>query len=66
MVSSAIGCAPRITPAAIHTRCTTFVNEGSEPWQALFIKAPHVPGDGVVLEWHPGEPVPSVTRDDDA
>ncbi len=41
-----------------------FVNEGTEAWQALFVKAPHIPGDGVVLAWQPGEPVPQVTRPD--
>ncbi len=42
-----------------------FVNEGSEPWQALFVKAPHVPGDGVVLAWRPGDPVPTIERESD-
>ncbi len=39
-----------------------FVCEGDEAWQALFIKAPHVPGDGIVREWRPGEPVPAIER----
>lgn len=36
-----------------------FVNEGNEPWKAVFIKAPHNPKDGVVVEWRPGEPPPN-------
>jgi quercetin dioxygenase-like cupin family protein len=37
-----------------------FVNEGTEPWQALFVKAPYAPKDGVTVPWKPGEPAPAV------
>ena len=39
-----------------------FVNEGSEPWKALFVKAPYAPRDGVVVEWKPGQPRPTIAR----
>ena len=37
-----------------------FVNEGDEPWRALFVKAPFAPKDGVVVNWRPGDPPPRV------
>jgi quercetin dioxygenase-like cupin family protein len=37
-----------------------FVNEGSTPWKALFVKAPHDPKDGKVVEWRPGNPPPDI------
>ncbi|WP_161880808.1 cupin domain-containing protein [Deinococcus alpinitundrae] len=36
------------------------VNEGEVPWRAVFIKAPHNPGDGVTVDWKPGQPVPDI------
>jgi len=35
------------------------VNEDHVPWRALFIKAPHVPGDRVTSAWRPGDAAPA-------
>lgn len=43
-----------------------FVNEGDEPWRALFVKSPYAPKDGVVVEWRPGDPAPEVAGTEDA
>jgi quercetin dioxygenase-like cupin family protein len=39
---------------------TYFVCEDDEPWQALFVKAPHGLDDAVVVPWRPGEPAPQL------
>jgi mannose-6-phosphate isomerase-like protein (cupin superfamily) len=67
-----VGCRERLElRAGDYVRCDPyemhyFVNEGTEVWRALFVKAPHVPGDGIVVDWRPGEPVPEVPRRDGA
>lgn len=37
-----------------------FVNEGSEVFRALFVKAPYDPEDGVKVPWVPGDPKPEL------
>jgi mannose-6-phosphate isomerase-like protein (cupin superfamily) len=42
----------RFDPGEMHY----LVNEGEQPWRALFIRAPHDPSDTTRVLWRPGAP----------
>ena len=56
-VELAVGDYYRCDPYEMHY----FVNEGSTPWRAVFVKAPYNPADGITIEWKPGQPVPDIS-----
>lgn len=50
-----VGDVVRCDPGELHY----FVNNSEELFQAVFVKAPYDPHDGVQVPWVPGEPVPT-------
>lgn len=67
-----IDCRERhpLTPDGVY-RCPAgemhhLVNDGPDDLRLIFIKSPSSPGDTVVVEWTPGDPIPEPPSDDAA